>query len=316
MTSPPLARPTHVRYYVLAALCVVTVVNYIQRNSIGGMETTIRHDLTLEPTDTGAAMAVFFWSYAVMQIPTGLLAKRWGPRTALPFFIVGWSLATASLALALGPFTLTAGRLAMGVFQAGVFPCATLIMVAWLPPARRALASGILNSCMLIGGAAVSNLTATLLAPAGPLTWRGLFLLYGLPGLLVAACFYYWFRDQPAEHRAVNAAELAVISAGQKLSKAKGGIPWAIVLLSLPLWLICVQQFFRAGANRFTDQWLSTYLQEVPLSELAEGPRKRLANHLASAPQYAGVVGGLIGGFISDWVLRRTGSRRAGRNGV
>ena len=83
--------------------------------------------------------------------------------------------------------SLYASRLAMGVLQAGIFPCATLIMAAWLPPGRRAFASGILNSCMLIGGAVVSNLTAVLLAPKGPFEWRTLFVVYAIPGFLWAA---------------------------------------------------------------------------------------------------------------------------------
>jgi sugar phosphate permease len=317
-------RPTAIRYYVLAALCLVTLINYMQRNSIGGVETTLRSDLQIDQTVTGRAMSFFFVSYALMQIPCGWLAQRWGPRRALTAYTVGWSLATATLALAHGPASLYGSRLAMGILQAGIFPCATLIMVAWLPASQRGFASALLNSFMLIGAAFVSNLTAFLLAPLG---WRALFVVYAFPGLAWAAWFWFWFRDSPQEHRSVNAAELAEIEAGRaKQREGSGknrsavkapGRAWLLVILSLPLWLICVQQFCRAGANRFTDQWLSTYLQEGPLKHLTDlSQRKALANNLASAPHYAGVVGGLIGGGLSDYVLRKTGRRRAARNGV
>jgi ACS family glucarate transporter-like MFS transporter len=74
--------------------------------------------------------------------------------------------------------------------------------------------------------------------------------------------------------------------------------------------LICAQQFCRAGSSRFFDHWLPTYLQEERGSSVLS------AGVWSGLPLYAGVVGGLVGGWLSDAVLRRTGSRRAGRNGV
>ena len=76
------------------------------------------------------------------------------------------------------------------------------------------------------------------------------------------------------------------------------------------MWLVGLQQFFRSGANRFYDNWLPTYLQE------ARKCSKEWAANLSSWPQYAGVIGGIVGGLLSDWVLQRTGSRRAGRQWV
>jgi nitrate/nitrite transporter NarK len=76
------------------------------------------------------------------------------------------------------------------------------------------------------------------------------------------------------------------------------------------MWLICGQQFCRAGALRFFDMWLPTYLQE------ARGQTVVTANYWTSLPLLAGVLGGPIGGILSDFVLSRTGSRRAARQGV
>jgi MFS family permease len=88
-------------------------------------------------------------------------------------------------------------------------------------------------------------------------------------------------------------------------------------MLSFAMWMICAQQFCRAGANRLGDKWLSTFFQETTLKAMEnDDDRKERANHLASFPLYAGMVGGLFGGGVSDWVLKRTGRRRAGRNGV
>jgi MFS family permease len=339
-----------VRYLVLAALCAITMINYIQRNCIGAAETTIRADLDLTKEQTGDAMAWFFWTYALFQIPSGWLAQSWGPRRALTLFAIGWSLAIGFGALSAGLAGLVGTRLAMGALQAGVFPCATLIMATWMPPSRRAFASGLLNSFMLIGGAVSSQLTGVLLSIVG---WREVFGLFALPGIALAVWFALWFRNRPQDHPEVNPAELAVIAEGRTESlpstveeppdltteervlahrdglaaetigrqhlevsadrqtiDVRRSIPWWAVFLSLPMLLICIQQFCRAGASRFLDSWLPTYLQE------ARGGSVMSAGLLSGLPLWGGVVGGLVGGWLSDTILRRTGSRRAGRQGV
>jgi ACS family glucarate transporter-like MFS transporter len=345
-----------VRHLVLAALLAITAVNYIQRNSISPAETTIRKQLDLNIQQSGWAVSSFFFSYALLQVPSGWLAQRWGPRRALAVYAAGWSLAMGLCALATGLAGLLAARLALGALQAGIFPCATLVMAAWYPPSQRGLASALLNSFMLIGAAAGSILTGVLLDPLG---WRWLFALYAVPGLLWSAWFLRWFRNRPQEHPGVNNAELAVIAdaprptapapptpapasgkseqvlahhdalaqrprpdlpapvvrgvgkRGPDGEPERAPIPWGAVFLSTSLVLLYTQQFCRAGASRFLDMWLATYLQEGRgVTDLA------LVGTLASLPQWTGMVGGVVGGMLSDAILRRTRSRPAARKGV
>ena len=163
---------------------------------------------------------------------------------------------------------------------------------------------------MLIGGALNANFTGLLLDPLG---WRGLFLLYSIPGLIWALLFLVWFRNRPADHPGVNDAELTVIREGRDDAGTAAAIrrpaSWAI-LLSGALYCICLQQFFRSGANRFVDFSLPTYLQE------GRHVGKDSANQLASLPQWGGVLGGTLGGLLSDWLLARTGSRGVARQGL
>ncbi len=203
------ARPTRVRHLVLAALCAITTINYIQRNSLGGAETTVRADLELTKQDTGDAMGAFFLTYALCQVPSGWLAQRWGGRRALTWYAAGWSIVMAFTAAASNLPALMSARWAMGALQAGIFPCCTMILASWYPVTRRGFTSALLNSFMLSGGVLASWMTGKLI---GPLGWRWLFLLYALPGLAWAYWFARWFRNRPQEHPSVNPAELAIIS--------------------------------------------------------------------------------------------------------
>ena len=187
-------RPTYIRHLVLAALCAITTINYIQRNSLGGAETTIRADLRLTRNDTGDAMGAFFLTYALCQVPSGWLAQRWGGRRVLTLYAAGWSIVMAFTAAATNLPALLA-RWAMGALQAGIFPCCTMILAAWYPSTRRGFASAILNSFMLIGGVIASVVTGLLIDRSAG---AGCSCLYALPGLAWAAWFAVWFRNTAA----------------------------------------------------------------------------------------------------------------------
>lgn len=352
---PPAQRPTNVHYYVLAALLVITAVNYIQRNCISPAATTIEETTGIGRIQLDLAAGAFFLAYTLLQVPSGWLAKAWGPRLALSVYATGWSLALAASAAATGFLGLYIARIFMGIFQAGIFPCATLILAVWWPASQRGTATALLNSFMLVGGAAGTMVAGRLLEPLG---WRYLFVLYALPGVLWAVWFLWWFRNRPEDHPGVNSAELAMLGtpkppgedeapgepgarsaddriqaddaaiigpAGAAPSPAAAQVPEAaippvttggrdvtswLIVFSLPLLLLYTQQCFRAAAPRLFDSRLPTYLEEE------RGLTKKSAADLSTWPMWAGVVGGLCGGALSDYILRRTGSRRAGRNGV
>jgi len=309
-------RPTRVHHFVLAALLLITTINYLQRNAIGLVKQDLKDDIGLTDGEIGAVNSAFFLGYTLMQVPSGWLAQRLGARAALSLYAAAWSLFAGLCALAHGLFGLYAARVALGAAQAGIVPCCTLILAVWYPRTLRGVATALLNSFMIAGSVIAAALTPLLLEAVN---WRLLFGLYMLPGLAWALWFAWWFRNRPADHPGVNAAERDVIAetppketppAPAGPPPAAAATPWLAILLNASLWLICVQQACRAGANRFYEYELPNYLHD------ARGQSKRRAGFLTSLPQAAGLVGGLVGGALSDWILRRTGSRILARNGV
>jgi len=303
-------RPTYARFGTLSLLCMAATIAYICRNSFGPLESTIRKDLKIDETTMGYIMSSFFLTYAVFQIPTGMLGQRWGSRRSLSLFAVAWSAASGLMACAVGAMgvvLLFVSRLLNGIFQAGLFPCANNTVSKWFAPTRRALATGGLGSFMSIGGAVGVALGGLLLEPLG---WRVTMLVFSSFGLVWAVGFYLWFRDLPQDHGAVNAAELALIQGSQsefevavpKSGDADQAIPWRALLLNSATWCICGQQVFRAAGYIFFASWFATYLQET------HGVTPKKSGLLNSLPLLAAVAGGWIGGAVSDMLYRRTGS--------
>lgn len=304
-------QPSRTRYIVLAGLCMAAVLAYITRNAISVAESTVRADLHLTKEQSGWLMSLFFWSYALCQIPAGAVAQRLGARRALPLFGILWSL--ASVGMAAGSFVvMLVMRLFMGVSQAGLVPVGFSIIARWFPRVNQGFASGWFAGFMSVGGAIAAPLSAWLVVVCG---WRWMFALYAVPGVVWALWFMRWLRDHPAEHPSVNAAELQLIHPGFRAEvsttpPAHPAVPWRLLVSSPAIWWMCAQQFCRAAGYIFFSSWFATYLQE------ARGVTIIGSGLLTTLPLLGDVAGSLLGGALSDAVLYRTGNQRLARQGL
>jgi len=309
--SCPKYPPTWTRYKVLLWLGGAATVAYVCRNCFGVAESTIRGEFGWDTFETGLVMSAFQLTYSLLQIPSGQLSDRHGSRLCLPIFSIIWSVATLLMAKATGLWTMIAARLAKGVGQAGLFPGSTNIFARWIPETERALVNGSLAGCMTLGTAIATMAGGWIVEHHG---WRWMFGLFALPGLLWAWGFWWWFRNRPQEHPAVNLAELekieasAAIKTGHDNSKSK--ISWRQLGHSPATSWICLQQFFRAAAQMFFMTWFPSYMQNRYGAGIAE------SGYFTMITQIPLLVGSLLGGAIIDAIYRRTRSRRASRQGV
>jgi MFS family permease len=297
---PPIPRPGAPggSYGLLAMLCAAAAIAYVQRSGISVMAENMQGELGLDKARFGAVFSAWSFGYAVAQIPSGWLADRWGSRRALTLFAGLWSVATGLIAASRGYWSLLGFWTLMGVAQAGIFPCSARAISRAFVSAQRASASGLLASFMGIGGALAPALTAALLVH---LSWRWIFVLYALPGLLWAVVFYLGFRAEPA------APNDASPNAGARESEADA---LRIIASSPSMWLLCSQQFLRAAAMIFFSTWFPTFLREH------RGATPLQAGNLTMLAGIGVVVGAVLGGFGSDKVLSLTGSRRLSRQGI
>lgn len=304
-------RPTNLRYFALSWITLAAALSYLCRNTVGVAESTIREDLGLSLQQSGWFMGAFFWSYAVLQVPSGWFSERNGTRVALSVFALAWSVSMICLGIAPGFWLLIVAQLIMGAAQAGIFPTSCNSIGNWMPLSRRSFACGILTAGMQLGAIVASGLAAELIAPLG---WRWVFIAFAVPGILWTLGFYIWFRDQPSMVAAVNAEELALINSGRNMvqvhQQTEAVIPLSKIMLSTAMFWLCGQQICRSAGYMFFASWFPTFLQET------RGISVKGSGYLQGLVLFGTLTGCIFGGMITDWIWTRTKSLRISRSGV
>ena len=305
------------RYLILGYLWAVALVAYVQRSAISVPLQEIGRDLDAGATvfadatqALGFLQSAWHLGYALWQLPAGGLADRIGGRRALVLLAVLWSLATGVAGLARSYWEMVAAWSLMGALQAGVFPCAVRSIAGLFGEKERARASGWLGAGMLAGGAIAPVLTAWLLerftslsASAGIDRWRLCLWLYCVPGIVWAAA--YWVTTRGAGLDAPSAGARHASSAGFRggLVERRPRRAWT----DPSLLLLCGQQFLRAAAMIFFVTWFPTFLRET------RGVSLMQSGLLTTYAGIAALLGTVCGGYCSDWLLARTGSKRIAR---
>ena len=189
-------------------------------------------------------------------------------------------------------------RFLFGMGEAGCFPSMARAYARWLPARERGRAFGLALMAGALGGALTQPLVVALLELVH---WRHTFMLFGIVGIVWAVAWFWWFRDEPHEHPAVNAAELALI--GCEPPEAHRHVPWGTLLRDRNLVALCGMYLFAIYGWYFYLTWLPTYLLR------ARGFDLEHVGWLAALPLLSIATGVLVGGWLSDVLARRWGVR-------
>lgn len=305
MQSIPASKPTRVRYGMVALVFVNVVINYLDRSNISVAGPALGEDLQLSSVEMGWIFSAFGWTYALLQVPGGLIADRFGPRVLYAFCLITWSLVTVFQGFARSFAVLFGLRLATGAFEAPSYPINNRIVTSWFPDHERASAIALYVSGQFIGLAFLTPVLATIQYHAG---WQGLFIVTGLVGLLWGVVWYLLYRD-PLDHPRANQAELAYIERGGgllsgKKTEASTAAIWtwanlAQVLGRRTLWGVYIGQFAVNATLWFFLTWFPTYLVKYRGLDFIK------SGFLASIPFLAACAGLLLSGFVSDRLVRQ-----------
>jgi ACS family glucarate transporter-like MFS transporter len=314
--SAPLGTPRagYQRFIVLALITVILAVSTGDRATLSVAGPGIAKDLGINAVNMGWLFSAFSWSYFIAQVPSGYIVDRTGAKSAMLISLAGWSIAI-TLVSGVGYFSypvvaLYVLRFVLGLLEGPVTPASARIIAAWFPSDERGVAGAIFNSAQYLSLAVFTPLMGALFHYLG---WEHIFSVMGVIGLVLALV---WWRAYfaPSRHPRVTKEEIAYIKAGGALTDVGGEkskvddaqIPTRQIarqiLTNRMLLGIFLAQYCIATLSTFFISWFPSYLvQERHFSMLQAG-------FVASLPAVAGCIGGVSSGFVSDWLLRKSGS--------
>ncbi|USX24649.1 MFS transporter [Oxalobacteraceae bacterium OTU3CINTB1] len=307
------APATRVRWLILAILFAVTTINYADRATIAIAGPELKKLLGLSPVQMGYVFSAFAWSYVLAQLPGGWLLDRFGTKITYFFSIFMWSLFTllmGTVGFLTGAAALTALfclRLAVGASEAPSFPGNSRLASSWFPTAERGTAAAIFNSAQYFATVLFGPLMGWLVHTYG---WESVFYVMGGLGILMS---FIWLKMVygPKDHPRINAAELAYIKEGGALidleskdkavatTKLDTGSAIRQLLGNRMLLGVYIGQYCINTLTYFFLTWFPVYLvTERHMTILKAG-------FVAALPAVAGFLGGVLGGVISDRLIKR-----------
>jgi len=301
-------KASRVRFGILALIAVGTVINYLDRAVLGVAAPALTKELGLSAAVMGVVFSAFSWTYAAAQIPGGILLDRFGTRIIYFLSVSLWSAFTLLQGFVSGVISLMTCRLGLGVAEAPCFPANSRVLSSWFPQHERARANSVYAVGQYFGLAFMSPLLFWIVSQFG---WRSLFILAGAAGLLFSAVWVKTYVE-PHESRDVNSLELDYIKAGGGLGQQKAGTPFSWRNMGQ---LMRKRQVIGAAIGQFAGNctlvffltWFPSYLATERHMEWLK------VGIFAVMPYMAASVGVLLGGWLSDRLLKRTGNANLGR---
>jgi ACS family D-galactonate transporter-like MFS transporter len=291
------SRRSAVRWRIFAIVFVMVVINLIDRTTLSIAMPTIGREFQLTPTLQGVILSAFFWSYAVLQVPGGLVIDRFGPRATIAGATILWGLFQALAAGAVGGVSLLLTRVGLGAAEAPLFPAGAKLSAIWLAPDERGRGAVLMDSGAPLGaafgGAIISFLIIVLQS------WRLAFLVAGVATMGLGVIAWRFLRDDPAAHPRVNAAELARITGVADPFRAARPAEPVPRIAARSMTGLLVGRMGWAMINFGLLTWGPSYLAQ------ARGFDLKQMGYATFVIFLCGMAGSLFAGFTADALLRR-----------
>ncbi|MBS1787693.1 MAG: MFS transporter [Acidobacteria bacterium] len=302
-TMPPVYR--QVRWWILALLFFVTVINFVDRLTLSFVAPILRDTFKLSNQDYGFIVSSFVAGMLVGEFPMGWLMDRRGARFGLSFAVIWWSIANVLHAVGQSKWQFSALRFWMGTGECGNYSGGVKVVGQWFPPKERALAIGIFNGASLIAGIITPPLVVFITLKLG---WQAAFLIPGLIGMCWVV-FWNRFYRAPEQHTQLTEAERRYISEG-RVAETSATLT-SFQLLKLPqTWGLMLCRFLVGPVIQFYLFWLPEYLYR------SRGLKYAAIGFVAALPPIFGDVGSIGGGWASGWLMKRGFTVTAARKAV
>jgi MFS transporter, ACS family, glucarate transporter len=305
------AGTTHVRWFLVFWLFVLSAVSYLDRVNISIAGGSIAEAYHLSDVQLGKVFSAMLVGYALFQTVGGRLADRFGPRRVLAAGVAWWGIFTALTALvpaniAGALFIFIAVRFLLGAGEAVIYPSANQFVARWIPASERGVANGWIFAGVGAGAGLTPLLITQIMVRYG---WRSSFWVCSLIGFAAGAVWFVFARDTPEEHAGVSAFELMQIRSGIKQSEGgkdrKALVPWGRVLRSKEVWAVTVSYFCYGYVAWIFFSWFYRYLAKVRGLDLKASAFYTMLPFLAMLG--CCVLGGAINDRLTKWLGPRVG---------
>jgi MFS transporter, ACS family, glucarate transporter len=309
-------RTSHVRWFLVFWLFVLSAVSYLDRVNISIAAGPIADAYQLTDVQLGKVFSSMLIGYALFQTIAGRLADRFGSRRVLTFGVIWWGVFTALTALvpeniAGAVFIFVIIRFLLGAGEAVIYPSANQFVSRWIPVRERGIANGWIFAGVGAGAGLTPPLITYIMIHYG---WRSSFVVCSVIGFVVAAIWFLAARDAPAEHPRVGVAELTEIESGLSLAtsdvappnsagKSPTLIPWRRVLRSKEICAVTLSYFCYGYVAWIFFAWFFRYLAKV------RGLDLKTSAFYSMLPFLAMLASCLLGGLINDRLTRWKGPR-------
>ncbi len=280
------------RWWVIALICIATVINYIDRTAFGVMWPEMGKDLGMDESDYAVMLNVFMVTYALGKFLSGKLYDQIGTRLGFVFSIVLWSGAAILHAFAKGLVSLSIVRGMLGIGEAGNWPGAVKSNGEWFPVRERAIAQGIFNAGASLGSVIAPALIAFLYGHFG---WRSTFIILGVIGFAWVIPWMVVNKSKPQDHPWLTDKERALIFADGKDAKAtdgKRGLSLGQILSFKESWGVLAARFFIEPIWWLFVGWMPLYLHSKFGFSIAEIGKTIWISYLG------GMAGSIAGGWF------------------
>jgi ACS family hexuronate transporter-like MFS transporter len=284
------------RWIVCALLFFATTVNYIDRQILSLLKSTLDDELKWTNAQFGAVNAAFQGAYAVGLLLFGALIDRVGTKLGYAISIAAWSLAAFSHSLAASVAGFTNARMALGLGEGGNFPSAVKAVALWFPKRERAFATALFNSGANVGAIAAPAFVPWLAATWG---WRSAFVAAGVAGF-VWLLLWLPFYDVPEKASRLEPAELAHIRSDapdEAVSRVRPS--WFALLGQRATWSFVVGKLLTDPVWWFFLTWLPDYFKKTRGMDL-----KQSWVHLVTIYSIVTVLS-IAGGYVPGVLVRR-----------
>jgi MFS family permease len=299
----PSARLRAIQWTAIALVTVVIALNYIDRSTLAVGNLLIRKEFGISATAIGALQSGWSLAYAFAQIPVGFMLDRLGPRYLVGAALILWSIAQGAGGFALGYTQLLWTRIALGITESPAYPAGVRVTSDWFHLRDRGMPTGLYNTGGNIGPAIAPPLLTALMLTFG---WRTMFVTMGVVGLFGAVVWFMLYRNP---HTTVlDANDNAYLAENRAAMTPVRGSQWAKLFAFRTSWAMIVLAFCGGYSIWLFQTWIPAYLEMQQHVSIAR------TGILASIPLFAGVLGCLAGGWLSDklgrWGVNLMDSRK------